>query len=167
VGEPRVAPGAVEQARLLLFRSAGRRFSLDVSHVREILPRPEVTPVPFVPASVAGIINHRGTIFTLISFARLAGLGEDRPGAVVLLRLPEMAVGLEVEAIEGIERVPAVRAPAAAEGARPRTVPFLGAARDTAGRPAQPIDPEALIETIGGIADPARAGEAAPVARND
>jgi len=159
-----VAPDAGEEARLLCFCSAGRRFSLDVSYVREIIPRPEVTPVPFVPATVAGIINHRGTIFTLVSFARLAGLGEDRPGAVVLLRLPEMAVGIEVEAIEGIERVPAVRAPAAAGGGQPGTVPFLGAARDVNGRMAQPIDPEALSESIGRIPDPARAGEAATVA---
>src|SRR3990172_3514251 len=94
--------GTGEQLRLLTFVCAGERFTIDVAFVREIVPMPEVTPVPFVPDTVSGIINHRGTIYTLISFARLAGLGADRPATVVLLRLPEMAIGLAVAAVEGI-----------------------------------------------------------------
>jgi purine-binding chemotaxis protein CheW len=98
--------GVAEELRLLFFRSGGERFALDVSYVREILPATVVTPVPFVPDSVSGIINHRGAIYTLISFSRLAGLAASDAGAeFVLLRLPEMAVGIAVGCVEGIERV--------------------------------------------------------------
>jgi len=145
--------------RLLFFRSAGERFALDVGFVREIIPLPETTPVPFVPDSVAGIINHRGTIYTLISFARLAGLGADRPATVVLLRLPEMAVGLTVEQVEGIERVPGGLS-ATAEGAEAPTVPFLRRASDASRRLVHAIDAEMLIDTVYQLPELARAGEA-------
>jgi len=144
---------------MLLFTSGGERFALDVAYVREILPGQETTPVPFVPPSVAGIINHRGTIYTLIRFARLAGLDEDRAnGGVVLLRLPEMAVGLTVEAIEGIERVP-VRLLAAPEGAAPPEVPFLRRASDRGGRLVHAIDADVLVDTIYQLPELARSGE--------
>lgn len=153
--------GAGVELRLLLFRSAGERFALDVAYVREIIPPQEVTLVPFVPDSVAGIINHRGTIYTLIRFARLAGLGEDVPGTVVLLRLPEMAVGVEVASVEGIEPVSGRLLSSTAEGALPPTVPFLRRAADAAGRLVHAIDAEVLIETIYQLPELARAGETA------
>ena len=150
--------GPREELRLLFFTSAGERFSLDVAYVREIAPLPEVTPVPFVPDSVLGIVNHRGTIYTLVSFARLAGLGADQPGTVVLLRLPEMAVGLAVGSIEGIERA-AEGLLAAAGGAQPPTVAFLRRSGDAAGRLVHAVDPELLIDTIYQLPELARAGE--------
>lgn len=154
----RVHAGSGEQLRLLAFACAGERFTIDVAYVREIVPLPEVTPVPFVPDTVAGIINHRGTIFTLISFARLAALGSDRPATVVLLRLPEMAVGLAVDAVEGIGFSPAATF-APAGGVGPPTVPFLRRSSDAAGRLVHAIDAEVLIDTIYQLPELARAGE--------
>jgi purine-binding chemotaxis protein CheW len=138
-----------------------------VAYVREIVAQREVTPVPFVPATVAGIINHRGAIFTLIRFARLAGLGDDRPGAVVLLRLPDMAVGLAVESVEGIELVAGGLAPETTEGAHPPTVPFLRRARDASGQLVHAIDAEQLVDTICRIPEPAHAGESTQGAGHD
>ena len=153
--------------RLLFFRSAGERFALGVAYVREIIPEQPVTPVPFVPSTVAGIINHRGTIYTLIRFARLAGLGADHEGTVALLRLPEMAVGIAIEAVEGIERVSGRLMGTAAEGAHPPSVPFLRRASDPAGRLVHAIDAEMLIDTIYRLPELARAGETAPGAGRD
>ncbi len=153
--------------RLLFFRSAGERFALDVAYVREIIPAQAVTPVPFVPPAVAGVINHRGTIYTLISFARLAGLGVDQGGTVVLLRLPEMSVGVAIDAVEGIERVSGRLLHTNAEGAHPPTVPFLQRASDPGGKLVHAIDAELLIETIYRIPELARAGESAREAGRD
>jgi chemotaxis signal transduction protein len=157
-----VAPGATgpgDEVRLLFFRSAGERFALDVSYVREIIPRQPVTPVPFVPPTVAGIINHRGTIYTLIRFARLAGLGTGPEDAVVLLRLPEMAVGLAVEAVEGIERVPGRLPSATSEGAQPPSVLFLQRAHDPSGRLVHLIDAELFVDSVYRLPELAHAGE--------
>lgn len=150
-----------EQARLLFFLAGGERFALDVTYVREILPPGEVTPVPFVPDTVAGIVNHRGTIFTLVRFARLAGLGADEPGAVVLLRLPEMAVGLVVAGIEGIERVSGrLVAAALPEGTAAPVAAFVRRAADAEGRLVHAVDADVLIDTIYQLPGLARAGEA-------
>ena len=161
MGEPRASTGPGDELRLLFFRSAGERFALDVAYVREIIPPQTVTPVPFVPPTVAGIINHRGTIYTLIRFARLAGLGKGREGDVVLLRLPEMAVGIAIEAVEGIERVPGRLMHTATEGAQPPAVPFLRRATDPSGRLVHAIDAELLIDTICRLPELARTGETA------
>ena len=152
---------------MLFFRSAGERFALDVTYVREIIPQQVVTPVPFVPPTVAGIINHRGAIYTLIRFARLAGLGQDHEGAIVLLRLPEMAVGVAVETVEGIERVPGRLLHASTEGADPPTVPFLRRASDPSGRLVHAIDAELLVDAIYRLPELARAGVTAPDASHD
>jgi len=167
VGDSRAAAGAGDELRLLFFRCAGERFALDVAYVREIIPPQAVTPVPFVPPTVAGIINHRGPIYTLISFARLAGLGEDREGAVALLRLPEMAVGIAIEAVEGIERVSGRLMGTAAEGAHPPSVPFLRRASDPSGRLVHAIDAEMLVDTIYRLPELARTGETATGAVRD
>ncbi len=167
MGDSRRGQEGGEELRLLFFRSAGERFALEVSYVREIIPQPEVTPVPFVPDTVAGIINHRGTIYTLIRFARLARLGKDITGSVVLLRLPEMAVGIAVEAVEGIERVPGRLLHEATEGAQPPTVPFLRRASYPSGRLVHAIDAEVLIDTIYQLPELAHAADAAQGANHD
>ena len=167
MGDALGSTGPGDELRLLFFRCAGERFALDVSYVREIIPQQAVTPVPFVPPTVAGIINHRGTIYTLIRFARLAGLGRDQEGAVALLRLPEMAVGIAVEAVEGIERVPGRLLHATTEGAQPPTVPFLQRARDPSGKLVHVIDAEMLVDTIYRLPELARTGETARDAGRD
>lgn len=167
MGEARGATGAGEEVRLLFFRSAGERFALDVAYVREIIPQQVVTTVPFVPPTVAGIINHRGTIYTLIHFARLAGLGPDREETVALLRLPEMAVGIAIGAVEGIERVSSRLMHASTEGALPPTVPFLRRASDPSGKLVHAIDAEVLIDTIYRLPELGHAGETAQDAGRD
>ena len=158
---PEVLVPAGEQVRLLFFDAGGERFALDVAYAREILTPREITPVPFVPDTVAGILNHRGAIFTLVRFSRLAGLPGDEPGGIVLLRLPGMAVGLIVAGIEGIGLVPAELLAAAAElGEPPPAAPFLRRARDAAGRSVHAVDADVLIDTIYQLAGPARACEA-------
>lgn len=167
MGEEQGRAGSGDELRLLFFRSAGERFALDVAYVREIIPQQVVTPVPFVPATVAGIINHRGMIYTLIRFAHLAGLGTEHEGSVVLLRLQEMAVGLTVETIEGIERVPGRLLHSTTAGAQPPTVSFLRRASDPSGRLVHAVDAEMLVDTIYRLPELARAGETAQEANHD
>ena len=158
-GETLAAGG--EQLRLLFFRAGGERFALDVAYVREILAPRAVTPVPFVPDTVAGIVNHRGAIFTLVRFSRLAGLGADEPGGIVLLRVPEMAVGLVVESIEAIERVPGrLVAAGVPEGVPAPAAAFVQRAADAQGGFVHAVDADVLIDTIYQLPGLARAAEA-------
>jgi chemotaxis signal transduction protein len=157
VASPEGLPAGGGAPRKLLFRAGGERFALDVAYVREILPPREPTPVPLVPEPVVGIVNHRGAIFTLVSFARLAGLGDEEGGSIVLLRVPGMALGLTVARIEGIE--PVSEGPAAGEARLPGA-PFVRAGADERGRSVHALDEDALVDTIYGICGPGQAAGA-------
>lgn len=151
--------GIEDEVRLLFFTSGGERFAVDVAYVREILPGQTVTPVPFVPETVAGIINHRGTIYTLLRFSRLARLGEERGDGVVLLRLPEMAVGISVAQVEGIEPLPGRLLAGGGETAVVAEAPFLRRVIDSRGRLLHAVDAEKFVDMIYQLPELNRTGE--------
>jgi chemotaxis signal transduction protein len=79
----------------------------------------------------------------------------------VLLRLPEMAVGLIVAAIEGIERASGrLIAADLPEGAAAPVAAFVRRAADAQGRLVHAVDADVLIDTIYQLPGLARAGEA-------
>src|SRR5207245_194559 len=52
--------------RLLLFRVGTLVCAADAERVREILPRLETTRIPGAPPPVAGLVNVRGTLITVV-----------------------------------------------------------------------------------------------------
>ena len=65
--------------RLLVFRVGTLSCAAEVETVREILPRLSVTRIPGAPPAVAGMVNVRGTLVTVVDGWR--ALGQDGPGA--------------------------------------------------------------------------------------
>lgn len=49
------------------------QLALNVEYVREIIELEEVTPVPGVPAFIAGVVNWRGKILTLVNLENFLG----------------------------------------------------------------------------------------------
>jgi purine-binding chemotaxis protein CheW len=89
--------------RLVLFRLGDRLYGIDLDAVREILPVRRATRVPGAPAYVAGLINVRGTIVTVLDLgARLDGNSSLAPdGSVILVEHRQKLVGIAVaESIE-------------------------------------------------------------------
>lgn len=60
-------------AQLLTFRTQGRWYACDLLWTREILRRPELTPVDGAPPSVRGLIHLRGQILTALDLDRRLG----------------------------------------------------------------------------------------------
>ena len=75
-------------ARLLVFRVGGLACAAEVDQVREILPRLPTTRIPGAPPVVAGLVNVRGTLVTVVEGWRALGL--DPP---IAPPLPETAAG--------------------------------------------------------------------------
>ena len=75
-------------ARLLVFRVAGLACAAEVDQVREILPRLPTTRIPGAPPVVAGLVNVRGTLVTVVEGWR--ALGQHPPTAPPL---PDAAAG--------------------------------------------------------------------------
>lgn len=68
-------------ARLLVFRVGTLVCAAEVDQVREILPRLPTTRIPGAPPVVAGLVNVRGTLVTVVEGWR--ALGQAAPAPVV------------------------------------------------------------------------------------
>ena len=66
-------------ARLLVFRVGALACAAEVDQVREILPRLPTTRIPGAPSVVAGLVNVRGTLVTVVEGWR--ALGQAPPPA--------------------------------------------------------------------------------------
>ena len=66
--------GSLASAQLLVFRVGTLACAADVDQVREILPRLPTTRIPGAPPVVAGLVNVRGTLVTVVEGWRALGL---------------------------------------------------------------------------------------------
>ncbi len=69
---------SLASARLLVFRVGALACAAEVDQVREILPRLPTTRIPGAPPVVAGLVNVRGTLVTVVEGWR--ALGQAPPG---------------------------------------------------------------------------------------
>jgi len=92
---------------LVVFRLGERSFGIHLNSVREILPFRRATRLPGAPAYVAGLINVRGTIVTVIDLG--ARLDSSRApvvdGSVLLARYRDRTVGLAVDEVLDVRGV--------------------------------------------------------------
>lgn len=95
------AAAPVEALELLVFPRGEETYALEARHVVEVFPLPDVTPVPFTPPSVLGVVNHRGRILPVIDVARLLGPAseEAEPSLVIAVEAGEAAFGIGADAV--------------------------------------------------------------------
>ena len=82
--------GSLASARLLVFRVGTLACAAEVDQVREILPRLPTTRIPGAPPVVAGLVNVRGTLVTVVEGWRALGLP---PPPSASTSTPEIALG--------------------------------------------------------------------------
>ena len=67
----------------------GQLFGLPIVHVQDVFMPERLTRVPLAPPEIAGVLNLRGRIVTLIDLRRRFGLGQREDGHA------SMAIGVE------------------------------------------------------------------------
>jgi purine-binding chemotaxis protein CheW len=94
--------------RLLLFRAAGQTCACQLDLVREIIPYRRPTRVPGAPAFVTGIVNLRGSLITVLDLGVRLGDSRIDParGSIVLVDHGARGVGLAVDELQDVQRVP-------------------------------------------------------------
>jgi len=99
-------PDIAAAPRLVVFRLGERSFGIHLSSVREILPFRRATRLPGAPAYVAGLINVRGTIVTVIDLGRRLGstTAAHADAAVVLVECGAHVVGVLVDEVLDVRR---------------------------------------------------------------
>lgn len=58
-------------------------FGIEVKHVRDVLLQQKIVPIPLAPAEIAGSLNLRGRIVTVIDLRRRLNLPEKPTGDMV------------------------------------------------------------------------------------
>jgi purine-binding chemotaxis protein CheW len=100
LSRPREALQSVSGQQLLVFSVGGENYGLELSWVKEVLPLPELLPVPHTPAWVAGVTGYRGRVLTVVDLCLFLALPEvematDRQRLLVI-EPPGMTFGLLV-----------------------------------------------------------------------
>jgi twitching motility protein PilI len=72
---------------LLGIASGGNHWLLDLSDSGEVVPFSELTPVPLTKPWFAGIVNIRGTLYSVVDFAAFCGREPTRRNANARLLL--------------------------------------------------------------------------------
>ena len=86
---PMLKPEAESATEYVTAAIDGQLFGLPIARVQDVFAPARLTRVPLAPFEVAGILNLRGRIVTIVDMRRRLGLSARRSGAA------EMAIGIE------------------------------------------------------------------------
>ncbi len=95
--------------RYTVFRRQGQLFGLSIDLVREVLAGQPLTRVPRAQAQVLGVMNLRGEILPVVvidSWLSLPGIADDSTKPILVVRRGDLLVGLRVDAVQSVVRVP-------------------------------------------------------------
>lgn len=100
-----------EGAQYLSFLLDGKIFAFDVLKTREVLSYTNITPIPCTPDYVAGVLNLRGSVVTVMNFRTKFGMSSapiTDDSAIIIVEAnydDEMVVvGALVDAVKGVLR---------------------------------------------------------------
>jgi purine-binding chemotaxis protein CheW len=94
-----------EQVDLLLFCLGRETYGFEARHALDVRPASSITPVPRVPAHVAGVTHLRGRILSVLDLARFLGVAEgpkteENPRRFLLVvEQPNMELALLVDEV--------------------------------------------------------------------
>lgn len=97
-----------ESRDITIFTLGDQKYAFDSLFIKEIVPLPRITVLPCVPSFVAGIMNLRGKIISLLYLDKLlknlVNKYSEQP-QVIILSHDEMEFGLLVDEISGVAQI--------------------------------------------------------------
>ncbi|HTE55582.1 MAG TPA: chemotaxis protein CheW [Kofleriaceae bacterium] len=147
---------------VIVFALGQARYAIELRWVREVFTLGPVTPVAHAPDAVAGVVNYRGAIMTILDLSFLIDGAATGPGPASA-HGGEAAILVEVEDVRAALRVTSV---IEVSTLRPHRRRGDSALVDSSGRAVPLIDPPALLARAQAAARAAgdaagRAGDAA------
>jgi purine-binding chemotaxis protein CheW len=85
---------------MVLLRLAGEQYALELTRLKAVLPA-EISPLPLAPRTVAGIMNVRGEVVSVLDLAALLKFerSEKAASSVILTETKFGSIGLRIEGI--------------------------------------------------------------------
>jgi purine-binding chemotaxis protein CheW len=116
--------------RLVIFRVGTLMCAARATSVREIIPSGPSTRIPGASASVAGLVNLRGTLLTVVDARRAVGAADTRSEAesILVMEQGDRVYGLSVDEVLDLVEVSAeeLAAGEGMPGVDPRLVEAVG-----------------------------------------
>ena len=94
---------------LVVFSLANETYGIATDYVRDVQPLRQVTPVPCTPDFVVGVINIRGSIYSVIDIRSFFGVPKQEitPATkVIVVDTEELQVGILADDVSGAMSVP-------------------------------------------------------------
>jgi purine-binding chemotaxis protein CheW len=92
--------------RVLVFSLGVETYGIAIADLAEVLPSTSCTPVPRASAEIAGVINLRGELRSVIDLRRLLAVpaaGDESGSCILMLRNGREEVGLKVGLVERVQ----------------------------------------------------------------
>lgn len=104
------AQEALDTEQVVVFQLAGEEYAAPILDVQEIITTGDITPFPNVPEYIAGIINVRGTVATIINLAKKFSLarkdGESVDRYIILTNTGKSLFGIMVDEVTSVMKIP-------------------------------------------------------------
>jgi purine-binding chemotaxis protein CheW len=107
--EAQVRADATSFVQAVEFDLASERYGFDLGTVREVCLLRDLTPVPCTPAFIAGVINLRGEILTVIDIKKFFDLPEKGItdlNKIIIIHGDGMQLGVLADSIRGVRAIP-------------------------------------------------------------
>jgi purine-binding chemotaxis protein CheW len=98
------------EEQVVVLELAGEAYGVEIERVQEIIRMQAITRVPNGPAGVEGVTNLRGRVIPVLDLRQRFALAlspSTRQSRIVVAELGEHAVGLVVDGVSEVLRVPA------------------------------------------------------------
>ena len=94
---------------VLSVRLGAEQYAVELSFLRAVLRPAGLTPVPCTPPHVAGVLNLRGELISVLDLPVVLGLGSpdarSKSEQIILVETPQVRVGLLVQEVVGVHRL--------------------------------------------------------------
>lgn len=101
---------ALDTEQVVVFKLANEEYAAPILDVQEIITTGDITPFPNVPEYIAGIINVRGTVATIINLAKKFSLarkdGESVDRYIILTNTGKSLFGIMVDEVTSVMKIP-------------------------------------------------------------
>lgn len=136
------------RVRLVLFRLGSLQCAAPAMTVREVIPAGQPTRIPGSGSAVAGLLNVRGTLLTVVDGRHVIGVPAEEPAeSVLVLEQAGKAVGLAVDEVLDLLEVAATDLADGRDlpGVDPRLVQSVG---EWQGQVFAVLDVTALVQPV-------------------
>jgi chemotaxis signal transduction protein len=121
----------IKKKNVIVFTAGDNSYAVQLGWIREVFTLGHVTPVPLAPASIAGVVNFRGSIVSVVDLRSVAGDSSDEVAyacqgeSALLIEVDRNQVALRAGTIDEVSSLSPAAQPGYLTDSRGRTVELL------------------------------------------